>query len=440
MTVQGYDIKRFAECVKYDPAFAGRFSRNGAAVLEEYRINGDPQTLARMLASQKDLSNPDETLIEDNPAFSDYCAFASNLREASQGSRHVTMLSGNAFGDWHSRQKIRFENQAPEGLAAENSHIYFAVELSKGCSVGCPYCAGASGKLQGYYEFTEENCSLMLGMIRSIHRLADCSSPRGLLYCYTEPFDNPDYERFLQRYYESFGAIPQTTAADWMNHVERTRKLLRWCLDHRAGIQRLSINSLDDFRLCMRSFGSEEFKNVLLACRYPEADGVIYRAGRARKKDNAVDGTSCCVTGFLINMVDRSIKLVTPCIEPDKWPCGYRIIASGKFETEADFGAFLDWCTEHVFNKAFDGETKPLLRGDFSVKQGSGEVCLLSRYKKFTFRKPLEKELVLRLDGKKTLDDITRQFDENAGEAYTFLQLLWDEGLLAEPEGLTAER
>ena len=437
--MQWYDIKRFAECIKYDPDFAGQFNQNGAAALAAYQIAGEPQTLARVLASHQDLSEPDATLFEKHPAFIEYGRFTARLREATEGSRHVTMLSGTTFGDWHARQKVRFSNQAPEGVANENSHIYFAVELSKGCSVGCPYCAGAARKLQGHYAFTESSCRLLLDTIMNIHRQAGGVSPRGCLYCYTEPFDNPDYERFLERYYETFNVIPQTTSAGWKNHVERTTTFLTWCLENGAGIQRLSINSLDDFRLCMRRFTPAVLQKVLLACRYPEADGVIYKTGRARRNEEAVDGTTCCLTGFQINMLDKSIELVTPCIEPERWPFGYRVIASGTFETGADVDAFLTWCCEHVFNQTLEGSTPLRLRRDLSINQEHNNVFLLSRYKKFTFKRSLEKKLIMLLDGRHTLDSLTQACGEEAGEVYTFLLLLWDQGLLAEAEGLIAK-
>jgi len=42
-------------------------------------------------------------------------------------------------------------------------------------------------------------------------------------------------------------------------------------------------------------------------------------------------GTSACVSGFLINMVERQAKLITPYPASDRWPSGYAILAEVAF-------------------------------------------------------------------------------------------------------------
>jgi len=39
------------------------------------------------------------------------------------------------------------------------------------------------------------------------------------------------------------------------------------------------------------------------------------------------------VSGFLFNMVERSVKLITPCNASERWPLGYWVIAQGTFDT-----------------------------------------------------------------------------------------------------------
>jgi hypothetical protein len=39
------------------------------------------------------------------------------------------------------------------------------------------------------------------------------------------------------------------------------------------------------------------------------------------------------VSGFLFNMVDRTVKLISPCNASDRWPLGYWVIAQGTFDT-----------------------------------------------------------------------------------------------------------
>ena len=65
-------------------------------------------------------------------------------------------------------------------------------------------------------------------------------------------------------------------------------------------------------------------------------------AGRARKfaakRGNELvseeqSSTIACVSGFLFNMVDRTVKLISPCNASDRWPLGYWVIAQGTFDT-----------------------------------------------------------------------------------------------------------
>jgi hypothetical protein len=43
-------------------------------------------------------------------------------------------------------------------------------------------------------------------------------------------------------------------------------------------------------------------------------------------------GSISCISGFLVNMVHRTIQLVSPCYTSEKWPYGYRIFDETTFE------------------------------------------------------------------------------------------------------------
>ena len=42
-------------------------------------------------------------------------------------------------------------------------------------------------------------------------------------------------------------------------------------------------------------------------------------------------GTIACVSGFLFNMVERNVRLISPCNASERWPLGYRIYDEGTF-------------------------------------------------------------------------------------------------------------
>jgi hypothetical protein len=77
------------------------------------------------------------------------------------------------------------------------------------------------------------------------------------------------------------------------------------------------------------------------------------RAGKTLKKVNSPgkkeaglqvnEGVSsiACVSGYLVSMMDRTIKLVSPCQASEQWPMGFRIHDEGTFGDAKDFGAFI---------------------------------------------------------------------------------------------------
>src|SRR5207245_1954647 len=96
------------------------------------------------------------------------------------------------------------------------------------------------------------------------------------------------------------------------------------------------------------TFTADELLEVELVLQNPEAMTPKAPAGRARLLDGRPDrlgprastlagGTIACVTGFLVNMVERTIRLITPTRTCEQWPLGYRTAGLRRFRTPADF-------------------------------------------------------------------------------------------------------
>jgi hypothetical protein len=108
-----------------------------------------------------------------------------------------------------------------------NGHLPFTVELTKGCSIGCDYCAANAGPLRRIARFTEANARLFRDILRTIAEFFGERADIGFLYYATEPLDNSDYERYQQIFREELGRLPPTTTAAWWRKPERARRILQ---------------------------------------------------------------------------------------------------------------------------------------------------------------------------------------------------------------------
>ena len=225
-------------------------------------------------------------------------------------------------------------------------HAPAAIELSKGCTVGCWFCGVAAPKFDSTLKYTEDNGRLWrecLGVLAEVYGIAARSA---FLYWATDPLDNPDYEHFLADFYDVFGTCPQTTTAQGQKDIERTRRILQLAHSLNSPVDRFSIIALNSLYRIHEGFTPEELLRVECVPQNKESAtaGLVRKsnAGRARKfaakrGDELVSeeqsSTIACVSGFLFNMVERSVKLITPCNASERWPLGYWVIAQGTFDT-----------------------------------------------------------------------------------------------------------
>jgi hypothetical protein len=122
--------------------------------------------------------------------------------------------------------------------------------------------------------------------------------------------------------------------------------------EYRCYLNRFSILTLKILDAVHATFTAEELFGVELVLLNPEALTRKAIAGRARTarlkmhpatggaRDTDVDAeqtTIACVSGFLVNMVNGTIQLVTPTRASDRWPLGYRIYGERKFQTAREF-------------------------------------------------------------------------------------------------------
>jgi hypothetical protein len=118
-------------------------------------------------------------------------------------------------------------------------------------------------------------------------------------------------------------------------------------------VNRFSILSLKILDQLYKEFSPEELTFVRLVLQNLESGLFKSNSGRAReynkrkaeKNQEAFDdtfaGSTACVSGFLFNMVERSVKLISPCNADNRWPNGYRIYEEGTFTNVDDLKILL---------------------------------------------------------------------------------------------------
>ncbi|MDE7283578.1 MAG: radical SAM family RiPP maturation amino acid epimerase [Lachnospiraceae bacterium] len=265
------------------------------------------------------------------------------------------------FRRWRERQL----NRCRVEMGIRNQvmiHAPLIFELSDGCSVGCPFCGVNAGKLKGIYRHTPENAELFREILRNMKTLLGDSAGSGTCYYATEPLDNPDYEKFIKDYYEILGAIPQLTTAAAMRDPERTRKMLSDFHSMYKHIHRFSVLNLETFNAIMDFFTPEELLYVELIPQFPQAPANHFsEAGRNRKENDESSynvGTICCVSGLVVNMPRKEIRLLSPCGVDNEHPTGELLTAHGTFTDIKSFENMLREIMDKYMGKP--DSTKPL--------------------------------------------------------------------------------
>lgn len=242
-------------------------------------------------------------------------------------------------------------------------HPTLAIELAVGCSVGCYFCAFDAPKLEKVFDYTvPENLELFRGIARS---LVDVLGPRGaghaLLYWSSEPHDNPHYIDFMKTYEEITG-VPVCTATARFGE-EWIRDLIAYYRRGPHPWPRISVLSSKVMHKLHKQFTPDEFRDVTLLMQ--QRDGEVYRAkvpgGRPKMlqrletaedlraleagqedETSVLQGSIACVSGLLINTIEKTVKLTSPCYtNAEKYPYGYRTFAQASFETVDDFDRVL---------------------------------------------------------------------------------------------------
>lgn len=411
---------------------------------------------------EKILSNFDETVKAFNlDVRADEVEFLWNPRLAkppqgyqeftsiqSQWAQSIINLAGSSsnlrYRAWRKRQVARCKSQVYQG--DETQHFPVSFELNKGCSVGCWFCGVAAPSLGDIFFYTAENAQLWQEILVLMKQTLGEAAGAGFCYCATDPLDNPDYEKFLTDFHAILGVFPQTTTAQPLKDPERTRSLLKLSLEKGCLLNRFSIISLKLLERLHAEFTPEELAFVGLVLQNPESGLPKSISGKAReraqrqaeKEDTTIDddhsGTTACVTGFLINMVDRSVKLISPCNASDRWPLGYQIYEQGTFTNPADLGLFMSAAIDKHMQIEVKDSDRLRFRPDLQYESLSDGFQLSTRFFKHKFRHAdhIKQLGEILLPGNKTVAEILHLFNiwgVPSGQIRKSINLMFSQGV-----------
>jgi len=280
----------------------------------------------------------------------------------------------------------------------------FVYELSQGCSLGCWFCGFAAGRLQGVFPYTSDNARLWQTILTIGQELAGPGGKMSMCYHATEPFDNPDYLRFLRDVQACYGVYPQTTTAAPLRNLAVTRELLRLRETCPTMPDRFSVLSLEALRNLHQTFSPYELRYVQLLLHTPGALQHKTNCGRARlhphklleaNRDARQSDTTEepldpqtieCLCGYLVNMVERSVKLVTPCLATAQWPNGYRVLTQTTFRDASEYKAFLEQTMAEWMPLTPDWHARLAFRRDLAFTRLADGFCLTSRAHRHTLQ------------------------------------------------------
>lgn len=308
------------------------------------------------------------------------------------GSHHPVMET------WRKRQVHRCVGELGPAKAESIVHAPAAFELARGCSVGCWFCGVDAPRLEQTWDWTHETSAFWRGCLAAFRDVIGSCAAFSFCYWATDPLDNPDYGRFIRDFHATLGRCPQTTTAMPTRDLERTRRVLRMAAELESRIDRFSVLTVKMMRQVHDFFTPEELLRVELIPQNKESNATRHLkavAGRARafKAKRGAElvpleegSTIACVSGFLFNMIDRSVKIVSPCSSSDRFPLGYWILDEETFDSPQDLRDRLERMIFRSMRTTLRVTDVVRPRRDLAVEMEDGRLSFRSTFLKVRFR------------------------------------------------------
>ena len=377
------EVKRFLECYQGDRRFheavkaGGQLTDEQRRMLKDIGVTFEPEAM-EPLWEQPELIENITSMVAHHDRFEDappdiHAALAPypelrvwfrwRHRHDRQILIHKFLLSfrptlSPEYTAWRARRVAATRNELGS-FGWSLDHPCHAVEMAVGCSVGCGFCAFDAGKLQTVFDLSRpENRALVSGVATGMLKVLGWPVSHGMLYWSTEPHDNPHYVKLLELWRSLTGGSMLCTATarageSWV------RDLIEFYTKGPVPWPRISVLSRGMMRRLHRAFTPMEMRDTTLLMQQKDAEVLRAKVpgGRERMLKQLVEaddlrkvdfenlpegfeppqGSIACISGFLVNMVNRTVKLISPCYTTMEYRYGYRVFDETTFDGPEDF-------------------------------------------------------------------------------------------------------
>lgn len=441
-------IKRFVDAWFCDAGFAERFARDPADELAGLGIDLDPKALAELVSPEQvaSLTNPlrEGASPTRGTLATEWRRYAIERYRAVGRERSERSPADRELATWRWRQIARLKLELSPSSAGQIRHIPFAMELTRGCSGRCWFCGISAEPLTGVFERTPENVQLFRGLLAHLRDVfGPTAAGDGILYWATDPIDHPEYEAFVEDFAEIVGPAPSTVTALAGRNPDRAASILKTLSRHPARSHRFSVLSARDYRTIIERFDADALASVELLPQFRKDLDLKFAAGRARKRmleggeasTSARGGTIACLSGLLVDMVGRTIRLVTPCPSSEHRPDGVHESTPVPFADLASGIRVIDELLGHV-RSTVDSDEMVLERSAgvrFEAAPDIGVVRIHTAHHALRVKSPvdgdrLDSMLPPRTSAAAMFEALTRDGGADPVEALTFLGVLLDTG------------
>ncbi len=447
-------IKRFFERYNGDSQFRDQFATDPKQALADCQINIDSDEIQYIWKNKSAIAMIAENPDEDSSLTKSVRIYRDVTNKSKAHWQQLKEIAGKIvdprFKAWRERQIARARSQFKKAFHDDIIHAPVCFELNKGCSVGCWFCGVSAPRLSDIFAYNPANAKLWQEVLELIRSIMGEAAGTGFCYWATDPMDNPEYEKFCSDFQRILGNFPPTTTALATKNLQRTRQLIQ--LAEQKGCSsgnRFSILSKKALDRIHEFFTPEELNFVNLTFQNPESVQFKAVSGRAKQKvenkkksdsDKFNDqGTIACVSGLLFNMVERSVKLISPCPASDRWPDGYITYDQGTFTDIEDLKQLLERMIDRNMPLTVRPDDLIRFRSDWNYEELPNGFQISTRMmkRKFVNAPYLHRLGAMIVAGDKTALEIAEQFESEGipqVKIFDFLNSLLDKGVLdSEP-------